>query len=376
MKYRKYKFLHILWHDELKFNIPYVEMINLEEKYFNKDDHLFITPHKTVYENLSKFSNVKLVKNGNLINRYGNVADWIFVHYISGCGAIKFLFTKKRYAKKVIMRSWGGNELRPYISEPAKSINTKIDKLVRNTYAFFYHRIVKNFCVIGVANIVDVLDVQTVYGKDMRTYPISYGYTVNREIDYEGIANNRQKNSTVKVLIGNSANSRNKHIEILDILSVYKNENIDIYLILSYGAEKDYIDRVEKHAESLFGEKVHFIRDFMNVEDYTKFISTIDIGIIADTSSRALGLLFRLSVFESKIYVERNGKIASAIEYVDCIPNYIDTIVSDGYCNFIRNNKMNSMKMKKVFGRHKSNEERCTKMKHLFDMLDSNKKGN
>lgn len=372
----KYKYLHILWHDELKFNLPYVNMINYEERYFNKDEHIFITPHKMVYESLSHFNNVKLVKNGNLINRYGNIADWIFVHYVSGCDAIGFLFTKTKYAKKVIMRSWGGNELRPYISEPAKSLKEKIDKFVRNTYAFLYHRIVKKFCVIGVANIVDVLDVQSVYGENMRTYPISYGYHVNHEINYEDIMANRRENNKERILIGNSANKRNKHIEILDILSKYKNENIDLYLILSYGADMNYISKVENYATSIFGDKVHFIRDLMNAENYAKFISTIDIGIIADTTSRALGLLFSLSVFESKIYVERNGKIASAIAYSGCIPNYIDTIVSDDYCNFISNNKNNSMKMKEIFGRHKSNEEKCTEMKYLFDMLDNNKKGN
>ena len=51
---RKAKYVHIIWHPDLKFIPKLIKMINEKKEYFNEKDHLFITPHKRVYDELSK----------------------------------------------------------------------------------------------------------------------------------------------------------------------------------------------------------------------------------------------------------------------------------------------------------------------------------
>lgn len=48
------KYLHIIWHPDLKFIPKLIKMINEEDSYFNLEEHIFITPHKKVYDEMSK----------------------------------------------------------------------------------------------------------------------------------------------------------------------------------------------------------------------------------------------------------------------------------------------------------------------------------
>ena len=52
---QKVKYLHIIWHPDLKFIPKLIKMINEEKGYFNSEEHLFITPHERVYNELKDF---------------------------------------------------------------------------------------------------------------------------------------------------------------------------------------------------------------------------------------------------------------------------------------------------------------------------------
>ena len=45
----------------------------------------------------------------------------------------------------------------------------------------------------------------------------------------------KDEKQIINILIGNSATETNNHIEVLDLLSKFKNEDIKIYVPLSYG---------------------------------------------------------------------------------------------------------------------------------------------
>lgn len=62
--------------------------------------------------------------------------------------------------------------------------------------------------------------------------------------------------STKNILIGNSASDTNKHYEIIDYLSKFRNQNLKINASLAYG-DKLYGIKVCEKGKNVFWRKVH-----------------------------------------------------------------------------------------------------------------------
>ena len=83
---RKYKYVHVFWHQSLIFDLKIVEMIYHPNNSFAPDDHLFVTPYEDVYNAIVNMEyvnkeHVLLVKNSlNLINKLENLGDWFILH--------------------------------------------------------------------------------------------------------------------------------------------------------------------------------------------------------------------------------------------------------------------------------------------------------
>lgn len=362
---KRIKYLHILWHNDLKFNLPFVEMINNEEEFFLSQEHLFITPFGKIYEKLKKYENVKLVSNGNLINRYGSCANWIFIHALN-CGNVKLLFIRKKYLKKIIWRTWG-HDVKTAGTTKSESRKLYIDNFFRNIYVELYKKIVKQFYAIGVANSIDVLKIQKEFGN-MKTFNISYGYHPGQIEQIEKVYCQMEKRPYTRVLVGHSGNSIDNHIEILNRLKKYINEPIIITLILSYGDDK-YIKIVKERAKDLYKNKVEIIEEFMPYYNYVKFISNIDIAILGSKNSNALGNLTLLSYFEKKIYVNPVGDLAYGINESGCKVHSINDIGKISFNDFIKTDTEEIKKMKKIYGNIRSSDEICASFKKVLDTL-------
>ena len=114
------------------------------------------------------------------------------------------------------------------------------------------------------------------------------------------------KDSSINILIGNSADPFHRHDEILKNLKIYKNENIKIFVPLSYCKTSDqYIEKVLSIGGEIFGEKFVPILDFMSLEEYRKFLSTIDIAIFGAKRQQAMGNIITLLGFGKKVYIDK-----------------------------------------------------------------------
>lgn len=110
---------------------------------------------------------------------------------------------------------------------------------------------------------------------------------------------------TIKILIGNSATKENQHEEVLYILSKYANENIEIFVPLSYG-DMSYKINIQDLGHKIFGEKFHAITDFMAYKDYVSFLNSIDIGIFNNNRQQALGNLYLLNGLGKKVFIRKD----------------------------------------------------------------------
>jgi len=107
---------------------------------------------------------------------------------------------------------------------------------------------------------------------------------------------------TINIQIGNSAGPTNNHLDILEKLKKFKDENIKIFAPLSYGDEET-AKKVSAKGEELFGEKFIPLTEFIPFEKYLEFLGEIDIAIFAHKRQQAMGNTITLLGLGKKVYM-------------------------------------------------------------------------
>lgn len=329
--YKHHKYIHILWQNELKFSTRIVsEFNNNDISTIESKEHYFVTPYIEVYDGLKEYPNVfflevEEVRSAKVVNLIGDYADFIFLHNI--CGPFELLKIKNKYAKKIIWRSWGGGRLNPI----------KYNKnYIKNIAKYFVNKLVlkkvKLFKAIGVANDVDIIELTDVFGT-LNYFIQPYSFSgVSKEL-LECI-NSNKTDDCVKIMIGHSGFPDDEHINIAKKLEKYKNHNIKLFFVFSYG-EKEYIDNCKNVISNTWGDKAEFIEQFMKYEDYVQLLSKMDIVFLAAPYSYALGNISILTYCNKKIFLNENGIIARAFQKSSVPYSAINDLDTMNYEEFI-----------------------------------------
>lgn len=94
--------------------------------------------------------------------------------------------------------------------------------------------------------------------------------------------------NSLNILLGNSADPSNNHIEALERLLPFKNRDIKIYAPLSYG-DQNHAKKVISQGKAWFGDKFVPMTDFMPFEQYLEFLKSLDIAIFNHQRQQAMG---------------------------------------------------------------------------------------
>ncbi len=92
----------------------------------------------------------------------------------------------------------------------------------------------------------------------------------------------------LNILVGNSADPGNNHIESLKKLLPYKEDKIKIFAPLSYG-DQNHAKKVISQGKAWFGDKFVPMTDFMPFEQYLEFLKSLDIAIFNHQRQQAMG---------------------------------------------------------------------------------------
>ena len=111
-----------------------------------------------------------------------------------------------------------------------------------------------------------------------------------------------ERTDEIVVLVGNSADPRNEHIEILSQLSRFSHDNIRVVVPLSYG-RKRYADKVIAEGQRLFGDKFEPLIGFMPLDEYVKLLNRVDIAIFNHRRQQAMGNIITLLGLGKKVYL-------------------------------------------------------------------------
>jgi hypothetical protein len=301
MKHKRY-YLHIM-HDSV-YTIQFILFLN---KNFDKNEHFVFI--RGLVKELSKYTeekNVFILKKRQ--NKIINIPFYIYsycnlfikmvlykkmiFHGLFDPLIILILFCNKILLKKSLWAIWGG-DLYEY-----QERNLKQHYWIK-LYLGIADYVRKSFT--GYLSLVegDYKLAQKWFGAKGRyfkcnLYPMKFVESVVE----------KEKN-TINIQIGNSADSSNNHIEILDKLKPFKGENVLINCPLSYG-DSEWAKYVSQYGRDIFGEKFISLTSMMPYEQYMQWLSNIDIAVFAHNRQQGLGNIVVLLGLGKTVYLKKN----------------------------------------------------------------------
>ncbi|WLR55469.1 TDP-N-acetylfucosamine:lipid II N-acetylfucosaminyltransferase [Mesobacillus subterraneus] len=276
-----------------KFTEPYIKFINLN---FNGKEHGFHcvesnTPNymKESFGNFFKYRNVW---NKSLIRQLYR-ADKVYIHGLFDFRIIALFFFQPWLLQKCHWIIWGA-DLYTY-RQSRKNMKSKIKEAIR---AF----IIKRFGNIVTLVKGDYKLVQKWYRTNANYYHGAYINPISQSY-LDSLPQISEKSDDVFIIqIGNSADIANKHIEALRKIVKFRDENIQIFVPLSYG-DKTYQEQVIREGKKLFGHKFKALTEFLPPEEYSAYLNEIDIAIFNNDRQQALGNIYALLYLNKKVYI-------------------------------------------------------------------------
>lgn len=335
------KYLHLFPND--KFTEPYISFIN---KAYNMDEHLFLIIGKGTDTKLTKRRNVLFISK-NLKSLYLLLmsiykSEKVFLHGLFSRQVVILLFLQPWILKKSNWVVWGG-DLYEY-----KKKRKDLESIL---YEFFRKSIIKRMYGIITLAKGDYDLAKKWYGVNGKYFHGIYINPIKSEYLDSIMKENHKENKGINIQIGNSADPSNKHLEVLRLLEKFKNESVNIFVPLSYGDQK-YAMKVVEFGKKIFGEKFNPLLDFLPPEEYSRYLSSIDVAIFSNERQQGLGNIFGLIYLGKKVFIRND---ISTWDYLKeqlelKVSNYleIDTLTFSEFSDF-KDKQYNNEKVKKVF---------------------------
>lgn len=112
-----------------------------------------------------------------------------------------------------------------------------------------------------------------------------------------------------KILLGNSLNPTNNHLDILKILEK-RTIKCEVYIPISYPAGyKVYKDALKKYASELKYVTVFFMEDFIPKEEYFRIIDQCGVAIFGHIRQQAVGNISRMLLKGKKVFLYKDSII-------------------------------------------------------------------
>lgn len=276
---KKYKYVHLM-----NNGIHAINIIKFINKYFDNNEHCFIFPCVMFYETQKKLEGVKNVYYCPISNIDVNKNNKVIVHGMFDLSLIKALYKNKNVLNKTYWFIWGGD----LYAAP----DSKIDNYVRKNVA-------------GILTSFDKEVYENKYGKCNSYYDVTYPHEITENM----ITQNLKEDGIVHIQINNSADETT--LEMLDILSKFKDEPIKISTILSYvtAGQKDFRMQIIKKGYEIFGNKFHPLIDFIPKEEYVNHLASIDIYISNQNRQQGNGNATFIYSLGGKVFLKNDTSV-------------------------------------------------------------------
>ena len=290
----KKKILHVMVLE--KFLASFIDFV---DENFGRDGHhyVFITSEKYEY-GLKPEHNVEFLYTDDdifmTLLEYMKIAKKVILHGLWRDKVDLLLYSNQELLKKCYWIMWGGDFYFP-------ENQTKVR-----------HEIIQKMGYLITGTIGDYHLVKSLY-KANGTHIKCFNYPSNL---YKEYPLKQQTGGCMNIQLGNSATQTNNHKEIMQVLTAFKDENIKIYVPLSYGDEL-YAKEVVQQGNEIFGNKFFPITEFMPQDSYLEFLSNVDIAIFNHERQQAFGNIITLLGMGKKVYIHPRSTLNTLMKEYD-----------------------------------------------------------
>jgi hypothetical protein len=104
------------------------------------------------------------------------------------------------------------------------------------------------------------------------------------------------------ILVGNSNDPSNKHIQVFDLLKSCGLKPEAVYSILSYGIYSEYKKQIVEEGFKRFGKNFIPVTEFLGLDEYIKLLDKIDYVIFNHERQEAMGATIQLMSLAKPIF--------------------------------------------------------------------------
>jgi len=224
-----------------------------------------------------------------MLIRQMNHAEKIILHGLWDRRILELLTVQPWLLKKCYWVIWGGDLYTRILSE--------------QTLGWWRFEILRRICIRHIGHFITHISgdyelAQKWYGAEgvwheCFMYPSNlYHESPVQVTQHEGF----------NILLGNSADPSNNHIDALEKLRPYSAEDIRIFCPLSYG-DAEYAKQVEDYGKSIFGDKFNPLLEFMRLDEYKKLLAKIDIAVFNHKRQQGMGNITTLLGMGKKVFM-------------------------------------------------------------------------
>jgi hypothetical protein len=337
------KFIHIF--DDDKFIDPTIQLF--EE----------VIPHESIYYvNKLKNSDFKYVKSSNVIRVdlsiqqekkdllqfiNSNTSHVVFLHALES-NKQNLVFEILPIIKKVwfiwgydLYSNWSLLKQNIYEPNTQSLLNLKTDlktKLIHNPFSFYLFQkrhLVKKISKKAYNILSNAFDTPFYRAAQLIDYvvpvvpteyhiikkmnlPAQYApFTYGCIEDLLGDKINERVNNQPNILVGNSADPSNNHLEVFLELSKLDLQDRKVYVPLSYSGNSQYKENVLQVGRELLGSNFYPLLDFMTLEEYNKILLSCGTLIFNHVRQQGVGNIITLGYLGATLFLNAKSPVYS-----------------------------------------------------------------
>lgn len=298
-----------------------VDLIHQINRHFPPEEHLFVL--SAARDDTRDIPNCTVAPDHfhvQFLNQNHAQYDIIFLHSLF-YSPNELLALRDEAAQKIIWCVWGHDLYSVHRKKqytPGERIRECwhfLKKLGRFTHLRIYLkqrkvvRKVRQFRCVLIGYPYDRVRLFKKYGKKLPVEIAPYFSSFDKA-DMAALLDQKRLTSHngFHVLIGHCGFHFIEHEACLQKLAAYRNENIHIHMVLSYGASPDEARRIRETAYRLFREdQITIIEDMMPKEEYHRYLSEMDAAIFPYTHQSGVFNTVLLSYLGTKMYFSPEG---------------------------------------------------------------------
>lgn len=286
--------IHVIANE--KFTKMFIEFISSK---YNSEENIVYVYNCEGDVNYKNSINIQCIDDLNQVKlKLLNGNGKLFIHAFYDRKIIRFLFKNIRKLKnnRLVLIAWGADiyDNQFLLQDGKLHLKTRF-------YEFLKKRIIKSCNLFMTFACADYDVIKHNYGGK----GIQFDCLYPSNADIALLDKLKQKKSSIdkfRILLGNSATETNQHKEVLDMLSRFKNREIEIICPLSYG-DTAYASNIISYGVQLFGNKFIPITKYMSINEYCELLNSVDIAVFNHNRQQGTGNIEILAYLGKKIFL-------------------------------------------------------------------------